>query len=377
MANELYDTSTDEKNDDYSNDDLSKINSWGADLSFREIIARYKDDELIKPEIQRKYVWDRAEASRFIETLLYGLPVPSIFLAKTPDEKYLIIDGYQRIMSVCDFVEGEGIGEFSKKNKPFKLSNTEKINEKWRGKAFSDLLAEEQRRIKNTTIHAIIFEQKNPNDKKDTSLYQIFERINTGGRTLLPQEIRNCIYQGKLNKLIIDLNKDKNWRYLLGLEKEDERMRDIELVLRLLAYTFGEYSKEEKTKLSLKKYLNDFMGNKDNNSNKRISEFENAFKKITEFCKINFGENAFRNYSIKQKEYSDRIYPPILDAVCVATYKFIFENKGKKKITDKELKNKHIQMFSDKSFLNSISGATTDIVNIDTRINKAFSLLFK
>src|SRR5688500_5551836 len=119
--------------DDYSNDDLYNIESWGADLSFRELIMMYDDNELLKPELQRHYVWDRNEASRFIESLLLGLPVPSIFLAKQPDEKRLIIDGYQRIMTVYEYVVKR---VFSKDGKAFKLSNSRRINEKWRGKSF-------------------------------------------------------------------------------------------------------------------------------------------------------------------------------------------------------------------------------------------------
>lgn len=77
-----------------SNDDLFNITSWGADMSFRELISMYDDDELLKPELQRKYVWEKAEASRFIESILLGLPIPSIFLANTSDNNKLIIDGY-------------------------------------------------------------------------------------------------------------------------------------------------------------------------------------------------------------------------------------------------------------------------------------------
>ena len=69
-----------EINDSYSNDDLYNINSWGADLSFRELITMYEEDELLKPELQRYYVWEKPEASRFIESILLGLPVPSIFV---------------------------------------------------------------------------------------------------------------------------------------------------------------------------------------------------------------------------------------------------------------------------------------------------------
>ena len=67
-----------EVNDDYSDDSLFNISSWGADLSFRELISMYEENELVKPELQRKYVWDKAEASRFIESILLGLPVPEV-----------------------------------------------------------------------------------------------------------------------------------------------------------------------------------------------------------------------------------------------------------------------------------------------------------
>ena len=84
-----------EVNDDYSDDSLFNISSWGADLSFREICSMYEEEELVKPELQRKYVWDRSEASRFIESILMGLPVPSVFFAQHGSQK-LIVDGYPR-----------------------------------------------------------------------------------------------------------------------------------------------------------------------------------------------------------------------------------------------------------------------------------------
>ena len=187
----------------YSNDDIYNITSWGADLSFRELITMYDENELLKPELQRHYVWDKVEASRFIESLLLGLPVPSIFLANTADGHKLIIDGYQRIMTVYDYVKGL----WTKDNRVFRLSNSDKINSRWRNKSFTELSAAEQRKIRSTTIHAIIFEQTKPQED-DTSLYQIFERINTGGRALYPQEIRNCVYQGPLNTLLFKVNKN-------------------------------------------------------------------------------------------------------------------------------------------------------------------------
>ncbi|SUI80637.1 DUF262 domain-containing protein [Shewanella morhuae] len=166
---DYLDIPSDEQDNFYSDDDLFKIQSWGADLSFRELISRYDEDELVKPELQRHYVWDKSEASRFIDSILLGLPVPSIFLAKTPSEKLLIIDGYQRLMTVRDYVKGI----FSKDGKVFKLSRTDKIHERWKGKAFSELQEDERRKIRNTTIHAIIFMQRSQ-DPEDTSLFQVF-----------------------------------------------------------------------------------------------------------------------------------------------------------------------------------------------------------
>ncbi|MDE7311276.1 MAG: DUF262 domain-containing protein, partial [Eubacterium sp.] len=178
----------------YSDDSLFNITSFGTDMTFRELITMYDEGELEKPEMQRNYVWDRNEASRFIDSVLLGLPVPSIFLAKTSDEKRLIVDGYQRIMTVYDYVKH---GIFGGDGKLFALSNSESINERWRGKTFQELLPEEQRKIRASQIHAIVFEQKEPKD--DTGMYQIFERINTSVRSLKPQEIRNCVYHGTFN----------------------------------------------------------------------------------------------------------------------------------------------------------------------------------
>ena len=104
-----------ETNDDFSNDDLFNITSWGADMNLREIITSYKESDIVKPELQRKYVWDKKSASRFIESILLGLPVPSLFFAKTSDSRMLIVDGYQRIKTICDFFDGIWTGD----NSPF------------------------------------------------------------------------------------------------------------------------------------------------------------------------------------------------------------------------------------------------------------------
>lgn len=355
-----------ELNDSYSNDDLFSISSWGADLSFRELIARYDDDELIKPELQRHYVWDRVDASRFIDSILLGLPVPSIFLAKTPDEKLLIIDGYQRIMTVRDFVKGV----FTDDNTQFILSNSERINERWRGKSFAQLSDEEKRKIRNTTIHAIIFMQQHP-EKDDTSLYQIFERINTSGRSLQPQEIRNCVYQGPLNTLLFELNENKKWRTLWGENKRDARMRDLELILRFFALSDDFIMESEKVpySISLKKYLNEFMGK---NSNKQVIDFfREKFTKTIDFIFDNFGATAFQNISsIDPQKFVSKISPTVFDAVMIASWKILTSDSPLR--TTEEYQEGKIRILLVKEYQDILAQETMRSVNIRKRVNDMF-----
>ncbi|RBQ06819.1 DUF262 domain-containing protein [Pedobacter miscanthi] len=358
-----------EQDDDYSNDDLFNITSWGADLSFRELITMYEEGELLKPELQRKYVWDKTEASRFIDSILLGLPVPSIFLAKEPNDNKLIIDGYQRIMTVYDFVKGI----FSTDGKVFKLSNTKRINERWRGKAYIELNDNDQKKIRSTTIHAIIFQQKKPIDN-DTSLYQIFERINTSGRTLKPQEIRNCVYQGKFNTLLFTLNSDPIWRKLYGLDTDDPRMEDLEFILRLFALSSEEIKKKESGQISLKKFLNEYMGSKESENEKVLEKRESTFTKVISLANTIWGEQAFHNISQKDGKLINKFHPTIFDSIGIALINAINQKIDVTKISD--LPTKRINLLKDEDYKAFTSTRTTNVENIKGRINKASEILF-
>ncbi len=360
---------TEEINDDYVNDDLYNINSWGADYSFRELISMYDDGDLEKPELQRKYVWGKPEASRFIDSVLLGLPIPSIFLAKTHDNKMLIIDGYQRLMTIYDYMRGIWSGD----NKIFRLSNIpEKINIRWKNKAFTELSDTEQRKIKTTTIHAIIFEQKSPIDG-DTSLFQIFERINTSGRTLMPQEIRNCVYQGKFNSLLFELNINLQWRHLFGSELEDPRMRDLEFILRYFSLNTDFIRNYPKSNISLKKYLNEFMGSKINNTDDAISNFRNDFLVTINNVNNTFGDNAFYNVqSTDLTTIRKRFYPTIFDAIMISTS--IAIKSGADITASSEVRR--LNLLKDTNFRKYISEGTMQTEHINGRINLALNYLY-
>jgi len=353
---------SEEHEDSYSNDDIFNITSWGADLSFRELITMYDEKELIKPELQRHYVWDKVEASRFVESLLLGLPVPSIFLANTSEDQKLIVDGYQRIMTVYDFLNGI----WSKDNRVFRLSNSEKINARWRGKSFSELSSAEQRKIRSTTIHAIIFEQVKPKES-DTSLYQIFERINTGGRALGAQEIRNCVYQGKLNSLLIEINKDENWRYFAGTEI-DSRMKDMEFILRFLALNTDSIRVAPKGNISLKKLLNEYMGSEDNNTDDAINIQREVFKSTIKFIREEIGDLAFYNTVAGEPDkIRKRFYPTIYDSLMVATA-IALKELGAEIPTD-NLEAKRLDILQNEDFRKYISVGTMQAESIQGRVS--------
>lgn len=361
-----------EENESYSDDDLFNITSWGADLSFRELISMYEEDDLVKPDLQRKYVWTKDEASRFIDSVLLGLPVPSIFLAKSGEQK-LIVDGYQRLMTVYDFTRGV----FSGDGKVFKLSNSIIINEKWRGKAFAELTSDEQRRVRNTTIHAIIFEQKHP--KSDTGMYQIFERINTSGRTLKPQEIRNCVYHGPFNTLLSNLNINTDWRLLFGSQEEDSRMSDIEMIVRFFALKdISARTRAGQKQISLKKYLNEYMGDANKLSKEEYDSMTETFCDTMAFISQNIGKDAFHNLSKTTEKrpvqvFVDKFHPTIFDAISIATSNLI---ASKKTIDVDDITNRHLILLNNTDFVDAISIRTTNIDKIKSRINIAAKVLY-
>lgn len=355
-----------EEREDYSNDNLFNITSWGADISLRELVSSYKEGDIVKPELQRKYVWEKPEASRFIESILLGLPVPSVFLANTKDDRKLIIDGYQRIMTIYDYMEGI----WSKDGSVFKLTNSNMINERWRNKAYSELSLEDQRRFRMYTIHAIIFEQKTP--KNDDGLFQIFERINTSGKSLNAQEIRNCVYQGNLNSLLFDVNRFSAWRKLFGDENENSRMLDLEFILRFFALSDNQTWMEEGGNIVLKKLLNEYMEKYVEADGIFIQSKRVLFETTISFINDKMGEEAFYNLSNDLSTMRKKFYPTVFDSIMIATK--IAKEKGYEKEDD--LRAKRLELLKDPSYRDSITQGTMRHDNIKNRINLALQYLY-
>ncbi len=205
-------------------------------------------------------------------------------------------------------------------------------------------------------------------------MFQIFERINTSGRTLLPQEIRNCVYQGSFNSTLIELNKILPWRELYGLKQPDSRMRDMELILRFLALDSGKIRSIKSKQISLKKFLNEFMQEKSDDNN-FLNLQTTKFKNVIDFIIVHIGSQAFHNISPKKPHnLVNKINPTIFDSIMIATSFFL---KNDENIEDLgNLEEKRLSLLKDEEYQGLIRVRTTDISRIIHRISLASQYLY-
>ncbi|RDB07169.1 DUF262 domain-containing protein [Runella aurantiaca] len=185
------------------------------------LIQKYKENEIFIPKYQRGYVWDKQRASKFIESLILGLPIPYMFLADN-DGRSEIVDGSQRIRTLDYFLAND-----------FKLQKLEKLTE-LEGFRFQDLPLSRQRRLKKRTIRLIELTDKADWDtRKD-----VFQRINTTPVLLSAMEIRRGYFEGTFNSFIEQCSNNQKFAILCPISKErTDRSERQELVLRFFAYT--------------------------------------------------------------------------------------------------------------------------------------------
>jgi hypothetical protein len=237
------------------------ITSYGADYPVDGLVKRMKEGNILIPPFQRGFMWDLKRASLFVESLLLGLPVPGIFLSREQDtQKLMVIDGQQRLRTLEYFYRGV----FAETEQEFALKG---VPSSFEGVTYKSLGEEDRLRLDDSILHATIIKQDEPSDD-DSSVYHVFERLNTGGVQLQPQEIRACMYHGKFNDLLKQLNQTPAWRSVYG--NVSSRMRDQELILRFLALYLNGDSYEK----PMKGFLNKYMGK---NRRQARSEFTEAF----------------------------------------------------------------------------------------------------
>lgn len=321
------------------------ITGYGADFDVEGLVRRLDRGDIEIPEFQRAYVWDQKRASRFIESLLMGLPVPGIFLYRDKGSQTLrVIDGQQRLQSLKSYYSGKFPGSGCE----FKLID---LHSRFAGYAYGDLPAQDRRRLNDSIIHASIILQESPDDD-GTSQFTIFERLNTSATPLWPQEIRGAIYGGEFNRLLVALNECAEWRSLVG--KPNRRKRDQELILRFLAL----YHDMPEYKPTMKEFLNNHMKRNRGLQIYSAKEARELFHSTVRTIFEKLGPSAFRP--------KHAVNAALLDALMVA----IARRLEKGPITA-EIRNEYIELLENEKFHASIFAGTSQASNVRTRIQLA------
>lgn len=324
-----------------------KINTYGADMTLEILAKKIRDKEIIIPTFQRKYVWSPKKASKLIESFLLGLPVPQIFLYRDDEtQDLLVVDGQQRLKSILYFFDGS-----FDDGTEFRLKG---VKEQWEGKRFEQLNSVDQRKLNNYILRASIFEQLDPLDK--SSVYEIFERLNTGGVSLNPQEIRNCVIMGNISEFLEKLNEYSNWRLLLGKDQADKRMKDVEMILRFLSLLKNRGGYKE----PMKDFISLYMKSKKNLNDGDKAELTDIFTSTIDFIYREIGENAFR--------IKGGINNAVFDSISVAVATI-----GPINITDGLSKYK--KLIADENYLLHVKISTTGRKTIEARIDLAIKYL--
>jgi len=337
--NEILDPSEDEVLDyTYS------ITSYGADYPIDALIKRMHSKTIKVPLFQRGFVWDEKKASRFIESLLLGLPVPGIFLAKDIDSPdLLVIDGQQRLKSLQFFYNGL-INE-----KKFRLIE---VQERFNNKTYEELDIDDRLRLDDSIIHATIIKQDEPSDD-NSSIYLIFERLNTGGLVLQPQEIRTAIYSGEFVSLLNKLNEEKNWKEIYGAS--NKRMKSQEFILRFFAL----FLYREKYSKPLKGFLNTYMSKNRHLKLHDEAMLKKLFKRNIDYLVDTLGKSAFR----PKRAINASIYDSVMVGLA---NRFEYNNEPPAK--DKFL-SAYYDLLRDSNYIEATTDATSDEAVVERRMN--------
>ncbi len=328
-------------------DIVYQINSFGADFLVDGLVSRMDRGDIYRPDFQRQFVWTISQASRFIESILLGLPIPGIFLYREEDtQKNLIIDGLQRLTTMQAFEHGK----FQGSDKVFKLVG---VKTRFEGRSIDELDPADQRRFRDATIHATIIQQSIPEDDK-SSVYQIFDRLNSGGTPLQPQEIRAAIFHGAFQDLLESLNNDPNWRTIFG--PTNRRGKDQELILRFFALL----EQDTSYRAPMRKFLNDYMRVNRKLATEKAVELADVFRRTCSTVAETLGEKPFRPVRA--------LNVAVFDSVMVAVAR-----AGD--LSAERIAEGYAKLLEDKEYLLAVGKSTADESNVVTRIKLASAYL--
>jgi len=326
------------------------IATYPSDFTLAGISTMWQEGDITIPDFQREFVWTKRQSSLLVDSFLKGLPVPPVFFYVDDDNRNLVIDGQQRIMSIVFFLEGYFGKESTHGNRQvFRLQGLAE-NSPYHNKRFEDLEDSDQRKLKQAVLRAVNIRQLSPSEC-NTSAFHIFERLNTGGTPLRPQEIRNVVFRGELNQSLKKLNEDANWRLILGKQLLDKHQKDIELLLRVFSLV-GSHENYEKP---MKEFLNQAMEKHAKGTSKKAKSFFSNFSEACSLVVECLGEKPFH------------LRGPLNVSALDSVFSVIIENM--RRIDSESLADKYDALKEDPGFTDLTSYNTTDATTVLQRID--------
>ena len=375
--------SSEEEKEEYPIDQYD-LTSSPNDFNILTIFNFIESGAVKIPGFQRNYVWDHKRASKLIESLIMGLPVPQIFLYEEGRNSFLVIDGQQRLMSIYYFIRqrfplkekrAELRSIFEEHGKipddilynddyfiNFNLCLPEQLPNKpnrFNGRNYSTL-GEYKTTFDLRTIRNVIVKQILQKDD-DSAIYEIFNRLNSGGINLTAQEIRMSLYHTEFLKMLSRINTKSEWRDFLRIPEVDLHMKDIEILLRSFAMLpdGSEYNP------SMMKFLNGFARRAKQFSASDISYFESLLNSFLFSCS-KLPRNAFLT---PVNKFSITLFESVFNAVCSSPY------QQRQLVPGKVKPESLAQLKQDSDFLLAVKGKTTNRKNVLDRLKRAKEII--
>lgn len=291
---------------DIINTNRKEIITDSYEMSIGEIMNLYKEGDLIiSPEYQRLFRWTDNQKTNFIESILLWFPVPSFFVYQLPNGTWELIDGLQRLSTIFQFA---GILKDSENKRihPLTLNSTDKIEE-LSGVTWKTLDENLQRDFKRARIRVEIL--KSTSDK--VARYELFQRLNTGGSILTPQEVRNCtisMINPYLLSILQNLTENPDFINTIDITADAKKKAyDTELILRFFSYAYFKENRSSTDKnMEIHEYLNKFAIYFSKQSNDIIDNMADKFATVFNIINTVSGKDAFK------KKNGDKFYGQFL-----------------------------------------------------------------
>lgn len=367
----------DENNDFYQDfDDIENTNEnanlivYSRDWTVATILNQIEQGNIdLNPSFQRRNAWTDDKRSKLIESIMIGFPIPEIVLAENKNKRnsFIVIDGKQRLLTIAGFKNPDVYRYWAKK-----LPKTQGLSSSYNQMTYSDISLDPDmlRTFENSALRCTVVS----NYPSDESLYDIFYRLNSGSTPLSSQELRQALNKGDFSEYLISVTDEDNiLRKVMNISEPDKRLRDVEVLLRCMA--FLKFASEYKGNLLL------FLDSTTRLFNKKWSSEEMAIKKLKDnvFSAIGKLFKVFGSYNEIARKYKNGEQNKQFNRVIFEVLVYYFDKIDETYLTtinnEKFIKSYKELFANDTDFQATIDGSTKNLFNYKIRYSRIHDIL--